>query len=461
VSSPLRHIVRLAIPLAAGQLGFTVMGLVDTAFMGRTGAAPLAAVSLGGAIFFAVAVLCMGVVSGMEPLVSQAVGGEQPGRARVVMRQGVVLSLLVTVPGLLLLAIAYGLLPYVGIDEEIWTRTRGYLLGRAPGLPGWLLYMALRGYLGGHNVTRPTVIAVISANLVNVPADWLLIFGDDGLVRLGLSPVGLPALEATGAGLATSLCLWVQVAVLAPATAVLGERAPDPRPATARWLDALAPAGLLRIARVGLPIGLQFSLEVSFFSSVAFLMGRLGAVQLASHQVAITLASAPFQICLGIGSATAVVVGQRIGAGDKRGTLHAGLGGLGLGVALMCFTGTFFLLMPEVFVRMFTDDAAVIAASAPLVRIAGFFALSDGAQAVISGALRGAGDTTWPFFIHLVAHWCVGMPTALYLAFRTGLGAQGLWWGLTTGLTFAATLLVIRFVRRARRGYIALETEAL
>jgi MATE family multidrug resistance protein len=206
---------------------------------------------------------------------------------------------------------------------------------------------------------------------------------------------------------------------------------------------------------------MQFAFEVAFFSSVSFLMGTMGALPLAAHQVALTLASVPFHACLGIGSATSVVVGQRIGAQDSQSAASAGWAGIGLGFLFMTVSGLVFLLFPGALVRLCTDDASVHDMATGLVRIAGFFALSDGVQAVASGALRGAGDTLWPFAIHLTAHWLIGMPTALLLGYAFDLGAVGLWWGLTTGLTVSAGALSLRFRNRSRRGFVALEAHAV
>lgn len=453
-------IVKLAVPLAAAQLGQSIISLTDTAIVGRASAEDLAGVALGNSIFFTVFVLCMGAVIGIEPLVSQAVGAGDHGRARRAMRQGVWLSALVTVPGTLLVLVVLFALPHFGIDPSVISPTRGYVLGRLPGLFPALAFIALRGFLQGHNVTRPAVLATLAAIVINALADLLLVFGDDGLVRAGLPAVGLPALGGVGAGIASAIVSYVQAALLAEPVRRVG-REEGAAFAFSRWREALARGDeVRRMLRVGMPMGLQFAFEVAFFSSVSFLMGRMGALLLAAHQVALTIASAPFHACLGIGSATSVVVGQRIGAGDQRGALHAGVTGIGLGFLVMTTTGLCFLLFPSLVVRAFTDDAGVIEIGTVLLRIAGFFALSDGVQAVASGALRGAGDTLAPFVIHLCAHWVIGMPCALTFAFVWDGGAAGLWWGLTTGLTVSAVALTIRFSRKARRGYVALESSA-
>lgn len=446
------QIARLAAPLAAVHLGQVAMGLVDTAFVGRVGKEALAAVALGNSVFFTLTILGMGLVLGAEPVISQAVGAGDAGRARRSLFEAVAMALLATLPVLGLLVLALWLLPLAGIDAEVVRLTREYALARGPGLPGFLLFIALKGYLQAHGRTRAILISIVVANLVNVPADLLLIFGDEGLRMVGLSGVGLPGFGVLGAGIATSLASWSRCLIVLPGARELLREAKD---AVVDEIGVTA-QGLWRIARIGAPIGLQMALEVAVFSLVSLLMGRLGPGQLAAHQVAISLASVPFNVTLGIGSATSVVVGKRIGALDRTGTLRAGLSGIGLGVGVMLVSGTLFVAVPDLFVRVFTDDVGVLVVAVGLVRVAGAFALSDGVQAVASGALRGAGDTAWPFGIHLVAHWLVGMPAALVFGFALDGGPVGLWWGLTAGLTFAAAALSLRFFLRARRGYEAI-----
>lgn len=455
--SPLKAILRLALPLATAQLGQAMMSLTDTAIVGRTHPAELAGVALGNSIYFTVFVLCMGAVIGMEPIVSQAVGACDDLRARRGLRQGLALAGLVAVPGTLLISLVLELLPHLGLEPEIVTPTQHYVVGRLPGLLPSLAFLALRGYLQAYNVTRPAVVATVVGVLVNVPADFVLVLGDDGLIAMGGRAAGISPLGAAGAGMATAIVNVAQMLVLLRPVHRLRD-ASDGRNRRERLRAALMQRDeLLRIVRVGTPMGMQFAFEVAFFSSVSFLMGTMGALPLAAHQVALTLATIPFHACLGIGSATSVVVGQRIGAADSRGAARAGYAGMGVGLLFMALSGLVFLLFPAALVRLCTDDATVESTATVLVRIAGFFALSDGVQAVASGALRGAGDTLWPFAIHLTAHWVIGMPTALLLAYALHLDAVGLWWGLTTGLTVSAGALALRFRSKARHGFVALE----
>lgn len=433
------------------HLGQVAMGLVDTVFVGRLGKEAIAAVGLGNSIFFSLSVLGVGLVLGAEPLVSQAIGAAHLARAQRVLKEALLLAALATVPLLGLVALVLALLPFSGIDPDVVTLARDYVIGRSPGLLGFLLLVAMKGYLQARGQTRSIVTSIVVANLVNIPADGLLIFGDDGLRAMGLPSVGLPAWGVLGAGIATSIASWLRVVVVYPSLRRLLASDPPHNPLP------LQAAGLRRMARIGLPIGLQMGVEVGLFAFVSVLMGWLGAEPLAAHQIALSLSSAPFQLTIGVGSATCVVVGQRIGARDPAGAKDAGAGGILLGLGVMLMSGALFLSVPHLLVGLFTDDGAVLGIAVSLVQIAGVFALSDGIQAVASGALRGAGDTRWPFAIHLVAHWLVGMPAAVGLGFGLQAGPSGMWWGLTAGLSFAAVALTWRFFRQARRGYAALD----
>ncbi|MCC7541836.1 MAG: MATE family efflux transporter [Deltaproteobacteria bacterium] len=449
----LSDITRLAPSLALVSLGHVTMGLVDTAVVGQIGRVPLAAVGLGSSLTFLVSTVGLGVGLGTEPLAAQAFGAGDLAAARDAMRRGVALALIVALPVLLILAgLAIGL-GSLGVDPAIIPDARAYMSSRLAGVPPLFAFVAVRAYLQATKRPYAPLVATFVANVANLVGDWLLVYGDDGLSWLGLPRVGIPRLEALGAGIATVLATCVQLAVVVVAVRI--DDAPRVGATYVRWRKVLAAGPLWRMAKVGLPIGLQIAVEAGVFTTVAVLMARFGAVEAAAHQVTINLASASFNVLIGIGSATSIVVGHHVGAGSRTMPLRAGAAGLTLGAGVMLVASALFLLVPEWLARLFTNDPVVVATTVDLLRIAGAFQLVDGTQAVASGALRGAADTAWPFAIHAVSHWGVGFTAALVLAFVLGLGGQGLWWGLTAGLAFAAVLLVARFVVRARRGFTA------
>ena len=438
----LRELFRLALPLAAAQAGTQLMGLVDVAVLGRLGARELAGSGLANAVFFAFSVMGMGMVFGIDPLISQAVGAGDRLRARQVMWQGVWLALAIS--GVLTAVILAGavFLPLSGAKPELIAPARIYLLIRLISLLPFLLFFVVRAYLQAHGITRPMVISMILANVVNVIADVLLVFGGRVLPEWTGPLRDLPALGVAGAAIATVICTILQLVVVVAAVRAVDAGGEVDH----RWNGA----EVARAARVGWPVALQMGAEVGIFALVAVLASRLGTLQLAAHQLVIGLASFTFTVALGVAAAGSVRVGIGIGARDALATRFAGHVAFLGGGAVMAVSALAFAAMPRPITRLVTDQENVIAAAIPLMIIAAVFQLSDGIQAVGAGVLRGAGDTRYAFYANLVGHWCVGLPVALLLGFYGGLGIAGLWWGLCAGLTVVAVLLFVRFERLSR-----------
>ncbi len=445
IRAELPALARLALPLAAAQAGQALMGVVDTAVVGRAGAVQVAGVGLGNALFFALAVLGMGVMMGLDPLIAQAFGAGDRARARRLAWQGGFLALhagaWLAAPMLLL----PWLLEPLGVEPAVAHEAGRFILWRLPGLPFLLLYVGGRAYLQAAGHTRPMVIATVVANLANVPLDLLLVFGGAGLPAWA-GPLRLvPAFGGAGAAISNSLCLVLQAAILVDAI----RRVPAaPLGRAERRQDA---AELKRAARVGLPTGLHMVAEVAFFSLAGFLAARLGAVAIAAHQVALAVASLTFTVAVGVGAAGSVRVGHFVGARDRAGARRAGLTAFGTAAAFMTCCGVLFLLFPGQVARLMTDDPAVAAAATPLFRIAAAFQIFDGVQAAGAGVLRGAGETRFTFLANILGHWGLGLPAVLLLVFGAGLGVEGLWWGFVTGLAAVAAALLWRFLRVSSR----------
>ena len=449
----LRALVRLSLPISIAQLGLVLMGLIDTAIIGHVSVDDLAAVAIGRSIMFGICSIGMGIGFALDPLAAQAVGAGKPERALQALRAGVQAAALVTIPTIVLAFVATLALGPLGVDTAILPRVHAYLLGSAPGVFGFLAFLAGKSFLQAHGATRPALVASLVANVVNAVVCSLLVRGDDALVAIGLPGIGLPRLGAVGAGIASSIGALLLAAIVLHAArsfrpAVVA-RAPGLPPDAAVRGDG-DPVSLVKVLRLGLPVGLQLLAEIGVFSLVALLAGRLGTSVLSAHQIAVGLASFTFMGALGVGGATAVRVGHAVGAG--RSPRRSGLVGLGLGAAVMSFGALLFTFIPGPLIGLFTTDAEVIAIGARLLQIASLFALFDGIQAVASGALRGAGDVRFPFLANVGAHWLVGLPIALGLGFGLGWGAVGLWWGLTAGLVSVSVLLTSRFFYIVRRG---------
>ncbi|MEI7704168.1 MAG: MATE family efflux transporter [Deltaproteobacteria bacterium] len=438
-----RALLRLAVPLALANAGQSLMTVVDAAVVGRAGAAQLAGVGLGSLLFFAVTVLGMGTMMGLDPLVSQALGAGDGTRARHFLWQGAWLSLLLGTALALPLCFAPRALGPLGIAPDVAAQASGHLLARLPGLPAFLFFFAARSYLQGSNAPRAVLLSAVVANVVNLLLDVLLVFGGEGLSP-GWGPLrAVPALGATGSGIATTVAAWVQAAFVAWAAGRI--------PVRGRWVRRPVAAEMSLAVKIGAPIGLHMGVEVGLFALVGLLAGRLGAVPMAAHQVALALASFSFNAAVGIGNAGSVRVGWAVGSRDTPAARRAGLVTFGLGAAVMSTWGLAFLLFPEVFARLMSSDPAVVAMATPLLRVAGVFQVSDGIQAIGAGVLRGAGDTRFTLWANLVGHWALGMPAALGLGLVAGWGITGLWWGLLIGLSAVAVALFARFRRISSR----------
>lgn len=425
-------LARLAWPIASAQLLLVSMGLVDTAVLGRVSVTELAGATIGRSIGFGVASLAMGVGMGLEPIASQAVGAGETGRAWGALVAALKAVALTWAPIALVGMGVTFLLEPMGIAHDVTVRARWYLTGQLPGLGLYGAYIAVRTYLQAYGDTRAALVAALAANVMNWLVCNLLVRGDAALVAVGLPPVGLPALGALGAGLATSLAEVLLVGIAFAA-------------ARARHAGGASERVPVRTAlRVGLPVGLQLFAEMGIFSLVALVSGRLGVVPASAHQVAIGLASFTYMASLGVSAATSARVGNAVGEGTS--PRRVGLLGIALGGGLQTVGALAFALFSRQLVGVFTEDARVLELGSQLVRIAAVFQLFDGVQGVASGALRGAGDVRFAFFANLVGYWVIGLPVALALGFGAGLGAPGLWWGLTLGLVLVSIVLVARFV---------------
>lgn len=434
----LRPMLRLAVPVVLAELGWMAMGVVDTMMVGRIDAESIGAVSIGRALFLVVAIFGIGLLLGLDTLVSNAFGAGDLAECHIALLHGAYLSLLMTLP---LMGVVYGLsglLDVWGVDPAVRALARPYARVVSLSALPIFLYATFRRYLQAINLVRPVMIALVSANLVNAAANWVLIFGH----------LGLPALGTEGAAWATVLSS-TYMALFLIAAALLHDRQEGAR--LRRLPLRLVTARLGRLLRLGLPAAAQLLLEVGVFALVTTLAGRLAPAALAAHQIALNAASLTYMVPLGISAAGAVRVGQALGRKDPAGAARAGWTALLLGASFMSVAALAFVSIPRGIVRAFTTDPHVIAAGAALLYVAAVFQLFDGVQVVATGALRGAGDTRTPMLWNFVGYWVLGLPVGYYLCFHMGQGAVGLWVGLSIGLIVVGSILLRVWSRRSRR----------
>ncbi|HLG43191.1 MAG TPA: MATE family efflux transporter [Planctomycetota bacterium] len=432
-------LLRLASPIVLVQVGMMAMSVVDTALVGRVSAGALAAVALGQTLFFGAAVFGMGALMALDPVVAQAHGaGDREGVGRGVQR-GLVLSAALTVPCSLALVPAGPILGLLGQPGEVVPIAGDCALASIPGIFPFLAFTVFRQSLQAMHRIAPIVAAMFAALVAHVLLCWAMVFGH----------AGLPAMGAVGAAWAGSISRWLM------ALGLLAAAWPDLKPLLLPWRRSSFEGGpLIRMLRLGAPIGTQFLLEFGAFAVIGLLMGRLGANELAGHQIALSLASLTFMVPLGVSAAAAVRVGNAVGEGDMTAARRAAAASMACGVLFMALTAALFMSAPGILARLYTTDAGAFEVAAVLIPLAGVFQIFDGLQVVSTGILRGSGDTRAPMLINVLGFWLIGMPVSLVMAFSMGAGPAGLWWGLVVALVVVSASLLAR-VRSKLRGEIA------
>ena len=366
----LRAMFALAAPLVLSELGWMAMGIVDTMFVGRVSAAAIGAVGLGTNIFYAVAIFASGFLLGLDTLVSQSYGAGDLDDCRHSLISGVWLSLFLipcVMAAVWLFVPAFAL---IGVNAEVLQVTTPYIRALNWSAAPLILFFGIRRYLQSIGLVRPILFALVTANLVNALGNWIFVFGN----------LGMPKLGAEGAGWSTCVSRVYMLGVL---VFVLWRH--DKKIMRVSWrLDF---GRVWRLLKLGMPAAGQIGLETSVFATVTVLIGKLSASVLAGHQIALTIVSTTFMVPLGISSAAAVRVGQAIGRRDPAGASRSGWAALAFGAGAMSLAALALLIFPRAIARLFTPDAGIIAAAVPLLQVAAFFQLFDGLQVTATGAL--------------------------------------------------------------------------
>jgi MATE family multidrug resistance protein len=442
LTAELSETLRLAVPMALTQLGQIAMMTSDLAFIGRLGNAAVAAAALAGTVYFISFTIGMGLVSAVAPLAAQAFGARDPRRVRRALRTGLWAGLLITLPIMPFSFNGEAILLALGQTPAAAHLAQQYLLGLVWGVAPALWFMAIRSFMGAVNRPEPALWITLAAIPANALLVYLLVYGE----------WGFPRLELLGAGIGTSIINLVTfLAALWFATRVRPFRKYHVLGRIWRFDWPL----MRQLVAIGAPISLSFMLEYGLFSTAALLMGLISTLALAAHQVALQVTAVLFMVPFGISQAATVRVGHAVGRVDPAGVKRAGLVALLLGVALTAVFTLVVIVSRFAIGRLFfgnADDAAAsVMLAATLLLIGATFFVGDGVQSIALGSLRGLNDTRVPLLFAVTGYWLIGFPTACVLGFWAGLGAIGVWIGLSCGTVVYATLLVLRFRLLARR----------
>lgn len=439
-----RRNLRAAAPVVMTQLCAALGGLIDTIMVGRYGTTELAAVSFAHSIFITFMVFCMGATMGLTPLVGYAYVQGDETRLRDLMRGGFLFECVLIGVMTVVLLLFVPLLPYLGQDPEVVRVARPYFYLCIVGVAPFMLFHLLKQFLEGLGNTLAAMVVALVVNLINVPLNYMLIFGRWGAPELG----------ATGAGIATLVVrVLMPLALLAIMLSRPAWRTYFQREAT----NAKRPtcndhrtATIFReVARLGLPIGLQQLMEILSFTLAIVMVGWISKEAVAAHQIVNQLSSLTFMVSIGIGAATTIRVAHQYGAGRMHDMRMAARASMHLALVWSVVCAAVLIGWHTLIPTFFTHDMAVARMAAPLMILCGVYQISDALQCVGGAMLRGISDVRVPMYIAFVTYILITLPLGYVLMFPAGMGLQGLWIAFLVGLTIAAVLLLSRFWRLA------------
>jgi MATE family multidrug resistance protein len=436
--------LKIAVPVVMAELGWMTMGVVDTVMVGPLGPEAISAAGVGNSMHIAFAIFGMAVMLGLDTLVSHAYGARDIRDCHRWFFDGLMLAGLLAVPIMALLVLVWFAIPSLGFHGAVRPLLESYYGILLLSTPFLLAYAVCRRYLQAMHAATPVMFALVTANVINAGGNWILVYGH----------LGFPALGVAGSAWATVISRAYMLSALLFAVWWIDRKRTREAGIEGHGLwhvdRAFSAARLRTLLRLGLPAASQMGAEVGVFALATALSGTLDPISSAAHQIALNLAGVAFMIPLGLGSAGAVRVGHAVGAGDRPRASAAGWTAILLGIGFTAFAATIFILVPRQLIGLFSKDADVLSVGSSLLFLAAVFQLFDGIQGVITGTLRGIGDTRTPMVVNLVAHWVLGLPTSYLLCFVIGWGVYGLWVGLSLGLIVTGTILLYVWTRKIR-----------
>ncbi|MGL1886562.1 MAG: MATE family efflux transporter [Reichenbachiella sp.] len=422
----------MAFPVMLSQMGHMMVTVADSIMVGQIGHIPLAAVSLASSIFIVVMLFGIGVSFGMTPLVAAADGANDKRESASILKHGILLNVVL---GFLLVGVSFILEPlFYHMDQDV-----SVLEGAIPyfkilvyGLPPMMIFQSFRQYAEGLSKTKQAMYISISGNVVNVILNYIFIFGHFGVEAMGLE-------GAAWATLISRVLMAIAMGVFVFTFSEFRRSIKIFNSILVKW------EVVKRILKIGIPSGLQFIFEVGAFSAAAIMVGWLGAIPLAAHQIALNLSAVTYMIATGIAAAGSIRMGNQLGRRDYVTLRNAGVSCFVMAGVLMVVFAILFVVFKTLLPQMYVDDAEVIEMASVLIVMAAIYQLPDGLQAVGLGALRGMRDTKIPTLVTLVSFWVVAIPLGYVAGIYFEWGAAGVWLGLIVGLTLAAIAHMMRF----------------
>lgn len=424
----------LSIPILLTQIATQAMGFVDTTMAGQVSPADLAAIALGTSLWIPVLLLLRGIIMALTPVVAYLRGARHFEGISVKFFQMLWLALLATILLIAYLASAKPILEWINVAPEVIPITSDYAIALAFGVPGIALFYTLNGFCEGMNNTRAPMIISVIGLLVNIPVNYILIYGK----------FGLPEMGAVGCGWATSLVYWLMSGMLY--SYIKGHH---------HYKNILhfahakpSAKEMFHLLRLGLPIGLNIAICGSIFSVIALMIGRLGTENIAAAQIALNISSLTYVIPMSISFGITIRVGHALGEKNESAAIERSKNGILIAGLISLISVATFLLFPEWIIQLYTTDPAVSATAAILLTFTAMYQFSDALQTSANGALRGYKDTKIPMVLAIVSYWGLALPLGIVLGLTDhivpAMGEKGFWIGILTGLTVAAILMLLR-----------------
>lgn len=430
----IKALLKLAWPILLAQSAMTAMSLADSMMASHAGADDLAAVALGASVWLPMLISMSGLMMALTPIVAYLFGANRTDQVRSELHQSLLLALILGLTAVVFLRNATPLLAWLGVEPALQIKAQGYLNGISYGFPLMLLFQSMRSFAEAFGFTQPMMRIGLCAVLLNIPLNYLLIFGK----------LGMPELGGVGCGYASSLAFLVMFSLGAAYLHFSAQFKPL-KLWRGRWkLDG---AKISHQLAVGLPIAFALLIETSMFCFIALLLADYGAVVISAHQITLSISSFIFMLPLSLCLALTIRVGQHRGAGRLKQAQQTAYIGL---ISSLALALTSFVLLRYIAAPMadyYSDNTEVVELAAYLLGLASLYQFSDALQLAATGALRGFKETRTPLIICFIAYWLLGLPSGYYMAEHQGLGAAGYWFGILIGLSFAAVLLIRRLIR--------------
>ena len=436
--------LKIAVPVVMAELGWMTMGVVDTIMVGPLGPEAISAAGVGNSMHIAFAIFGMAVMLGLDTLVSHAYGARDIRDCHRWFFDGLMLAALLAVPIMTLLGLVWLAIPSLGFHGAVRPLLETYYGVLLLSTPFLLAYAVCRRYLQAMHAVTPVMFALVTANVINAGGNWVLIHGH----------FGFPTLGVAGSAWATVISRAYMLSTLLFAVWWIDRKRTRQAGIDGHGLwhvdRAFNAARLRRLLSLGLPAASQMGAEVGVFALATAMSGMLDPISSAAHQIALNMAGVAFMVPLGMGSAGAVRVGHAVGARDRERAWASGWTAILIGTGFVLVAALAFVLIPRQLIGLFSKDAGVLSVGASLLLLAALFQLFDGLQGVITGTLRGLGDTRTAMIVNLVAHWLIGLPTGYVLCFVIGWGVYGLWVGLSLGLIIVGVILLYVWTQKIR-----------